>query len=139
MITVDFQSVTRKSLDAQPFSFDPEWDESSSEPFRVRHLIAKLVAETVRDFHHRENARPFEILTHEKIEVAVAKGKIGIARDEKQSVDVENAIGQALQAFEDGLYLLFVDEHEKRDLEEIVRLQPETQVTIIRLTALSGA
>jgi hypothetical protein len=138
MITVEFQSPTDKGLNIGPYSFDPAWDANSSDPFRVRHLIEKLVAEAVRDLHLRESSRAFELLTSEKIEAGLLKGKIGTAREEAQRVDVDQAVAQALQAFEDGLYLLFVDQVEKRSLEDIVRLQPETIVTVIRLTALAG-
>lgn len=123
---------------AQPFSFDPVWEGDESDPFRVRHLIEKLVAESVRDFRLRESDRPFAILTPAKIEEGLAKGKIGDGREERQDVDLDQAVSHALQAFEDRLYLLFVDKSEKKSLEEVVHLLPDTTVTIIRLTALAG-
>ena len=60
------------------------------------------------------------------------------SREERQTVDADLAIGQALQAFEDGLFLLFVDEEEKKTLEDLVILTPETRIRVIRLTALAG-
>lgn len=138
MVTVEFRSPTGADLTAQPFSFDPVWDSDGSDPFRVRHLIAKLVVESVRDFRLRESDRAFALLTPSKIQEGMATGKLGSAREEGQEVDLDLAIGQALQAFEDRLYLLFVNSHEKRSLDEIVRLEPDTTITIIRLTALAG-
>lgn len=138
MITVEFQSPTGASLITQPFYLDPSGDEGGSEPFRVKHLIAKLVSESVRDFRLRESERPLALLSQAKIDEGSRVGKIGSPREERQAVDLDSAIGQALQAFEDKLYLLFVDKLEKRSLEEIVRLQPDTVVTVIRLTALAG-
>ena len=121
-----------------PISIEPLDDHGDSAPFRVRHLLTKLVTESVRDFHLREKDRTFAFLTPEKIEQGQAKGKIGSPREEQQEVNLDNAIGQALQAFEDRLYLLFVDKIEKKKLDDLVRLQPDTEITIIRLTALAG-
>ncbi len=138
MAVVEFQSISGRSADVQPFVFDPDRDDLNSDPFRVRHLITKLVSETVRDFHLRERERAFEYLTPEGITEGLRKGRIGSPREDRQKVDPDMAIAQALQAFEDGLYLLFVDQIEKKSLDEIVQLMPDTVVTVIRLTALAG-
>lgn len=120
-----------------PWSFDPFSPEGGGEPFRVRDLITKLAHESVRDFHLREADRD-RPLTPEKLAEALARGKVGSARNERQTVDPDEAAGQALQAFEDGLFLLFVDEEEKQSLEDEVHLNPETRVTVVRLVALAG-
>jgi hypothetical protein len=138
MITVEFQSASRSRLDVAPFSFDPVGDEGNSDDFRVRHLITKLVHETVRDFHLRETDRGSRAMTPDELAKGLAVGRFGSPREESQTIDVEIAVGQALQAFEDGLYLLFVDEAEKRSLEDRLTLMPDTKVVIIRLTALAG-
>ena len=136
---VEFQSPSGRTLEVLPIVGEPFDETDGSEPFRVRDLIAKLVSECVRDFHLREKERAFTFLTPEAIQKGLEKGKFGSSREERQKVDVDEAVGQALQAFEDRLYLLFVDKAEKRSLEDIVRLQPDTVVTVIRLTALAGA
>jgi len=125
-------------MEAWPIVDEPFDETDGSEPFRVRHLIAKLVFECVRDFRMREKERAFSILTPESMQAGMKAGKIGSPREESQEVDLDIATGQALQAFEDRLYLLFVDNAEKRTLDEIVLLQPDTVVTVIRLTALAG-
>jgi hypothetical protein len=135
---VEFRSGTGRTLDVMPIDFEPFDDADGTDPFRVRHLIAKLVTESVKDFHLREKDRAFSLLTPEKIEKGLETGKIGSPREEQQEVDLDSAIEQALQAFEDRLYLLFVDQNEKRDLDDLVIMQPDTDITIIRLTALAG-
>jgi hypothetical protein len=62
-----------------PFDFEPFDDADGSDPFRVRHLIAKLVSESVKDFHLREKDRAFSLLTPEKIEQGLEKGTIWTA------------------------------------------------------------
>lgn len=138
MVTVEFQSLPGKNLTAQPYSFEPTCDEGESDPMRVRHLIEKLVRECVRDFNLRESNDRIALLTTEKIAEGLVSGKIGSPREESQTVDLDAAVAQALQAFEDKLYLLFVDSGEKRSLDEIVQLQPDTTILVIRLTALAG-
>ena len=138
MIWVEGKTPGSKAPTFAPFGFEPDEEGGDGSSYRVRHLIAKLVRESVRDFHLRENADAMKVLTSEAIVEGLRKGKFGRAREEKQTVDLEGATGQALQAFEDGLYLLFVDDDEKRSLEEIVHLRPDTKITVIRLTALSG-
>lgn len=138
MVTVEFQSASGARLDVAPFTFDPHFDTEESDDFRVRHLITKLVNESVRDFHGREARDRSRILTPDELAKGLAIGKFGSPREELQAVDVDEAVDQALQAFEDGLYLLFVDQIEKRELDERVALLPATNVTIIRLTALAG-
>lgn len=44
----------------------------------------------------------------------------------------------ALEAFEDGLYLVVVDEREQRSLDAQVFLQPDSTVAFVRLVMLAG-
>jgi hypothetical protein len=55
-----------------------------------------------------------------------------------QNVDVDDAIASALVAFEDGLYLVIVDEKQYKDLDEAVFLTADSRLTFVRLTMLSG-
>lgn len=138
MIWVEGKSPGSKDPSFAPFGFEPDFGDSDGSPYRVRDLIAKLVRESVRDFHLREKGDAFAVLTSEAVAEGLRKGKFGRGREEAQTVDLEAATGQALQAFEDGLFLLFVDDEEKRSLEEAVYLRPDTRITLIRLTALTG-
>jgi len=138
MIWVEGKSPGSKTPSFAPFGFEPELDAPDGDVYRVRHLIAKLVFESVRDFHLREREGAFSVLTQEKIAEGLRKGRIGRPREEAQTADLGQATGQALQAFEDGLYLLFVDSEQKHSLEEPVYLQPDTKIVVIRLTALAG-
>ncbi|HSL34673.1 MAG TPA: hypothetical protein VK871_13540 [Candidatus Limnocylindrales bacterium] len=54
-------------------------------------------------------------------------------------MDEGQAIGTALQAFEDGLYLVILDGREQRDLDEQVFPKPDSHLTFLRLVMLSGA
>lgn len=138
MSIVTLKNTQGRILEEWPIDFVPEDDFSDSNPFRVRHLIEKLTRESVRDFELRQRESKFAFLSTELLQKSIEKGKIGRSYDELQSVDVEDAVANALQAFEDKLFLLFVDKSEKRDLEEPVILRPDTEIVLIKLTALAG-
>ena len=59
-------------------------------------------------------------------------------RNLDQEVDEEQAVAAALQAFEDGIYLVAVDGRELRDLDQAVYLTQDSRVTFIRLALLAG-
>jgi hypothetical protein len=53
-------------------------------------------------------------------------------------VDEAAAVANALQAFEDGLYYVFVEDAHQTALDEPVRLRDGSRVTFLRLVALAG-
>ena len=55
-----------------------------------------------------------------------------------QHVDPEQAIATALEAFEDGLFLVVVDETEVKELDSVVPLTESSRLTFIRFTMLAG-
>lgn len=104
-------------------------------------LIERIVRQEVKSFQDRQHARQFvRALTAEQIEAAAERGKIEMGASEVgiQAVDPDQAVGAALQAFEDGLYLVIIDDQEQRDLEQQVFLQTDSRITFIRLTMLTG-
>ena len=56
----------------------------------------------------------------------------------QQEVNVDEAIAVALQAFEDGLYFVFVDDVQQNQLDSEVFLNVNSKVMFLRLTALAG-
>jgi len=80
-----------------------------------------------------------QVLSAKEIEAGAARGKVDSGgRDLNQEVDEEEAVGVALQAFEDGLYLVIIDDREYRELDAEVFLQPESRITFLRLIMLAG-
>lgn len=104
-------------------------------------LIDRIVRQEVKSFHDRQRARQFiRALSAEQIESAAERGKVEMGASEVgvQTADPDQAVGAALQAFEDGLYLVIIDEQEQRDLEKQVFLNPDSRITFIRLAMLTG-
>src|SRR5688572_4845015 len=80
----------------------------------LRDLITWTVAEEVEAFRQRQEARRLEnVLTRTQIQEGAERGKIDSGgHDVQQEVDVDHAIAVALQAFEDGIYFVFVDDQQ---------------------------
>ena len=107
---------------------------------RLRDLITSTVTREVQAFRERQEKRKLAlIMTPAEIEQGLAKGKVGpYERDFQQQVDTDQAIAAALQAFEDGIYYVFVDKVQYMNLDDEVILKPGSNVVFLRLVALAG-
>jgi hypothetical protein len=119
--------------------FPPDFHEEG-ERLTLRDLITRIVREEVAAFRQRQEERKFiRMLTAEQIAAGVEKGKVDMGgRDLEQEVVEDEAVATALQAFEDGLFLVIVDDKEERELDGEVFLKPDSQLTFLRLVALAG-
>ena len=117
----------------------PDW-KRSGDRIRLRDLIIRVVSEEVEAFRQRQEERRLaRIMSRAEIEQGVSSGKVDPGeRDLKQEVNTAEAVGAALQAFEDGLYFVFVDDLQQTELDSEVYLKAESKVTFIRLVALVG-
>jgi len=110
-------------------------------PITLRALIADIVGEQVRQFEDRQQQRQFlRVLTEREIAEGAQRGKIesGGTDVPLQPVDIAEAIETALQAFQDGLYLVAIDDETVESLDQELSLAVESHITFIRLTLLAG-
>ncbi len=125
----------------------PDWqipwppdDASAGEPLTLRQLITRIVQHEVAAFRQRQEERKLvRILTDKEIAAGLEKGRVDPGgRDLGQVVDADAAVATALQAFEDGLYLVFLDEVEQRELDRQVYVRPDSRLVFVRLVLLAG-
>ncbi len=140
MLTVSGKVLGRKKPLFTDFSvpFPPEYGEGG---ITLRALIDRIVRDEVEAFRTRQQERRLlRVLTAEQIADAAATGKIemGESEVEQQHVDEDAAVATALQAFEDGLYLVAIDGINYRELDRQLFIQDDSRVTFIRLTLLAG-
>ena len=123
------------------FSVPPPATVPRGDDLRLRDVIEHVVRHELREFKRRQRARRFDrVLSDAQIAEATTRGKVDPAsKGSKQKVDVDAAVGNAFQAFEDGLYLVIIDEVERRSLDEPVRLAEDSRLVFVRLTFLAGA
>ena len=103
-------------------------------------LLAHIVRSEVTNFVNRQRQRRLiQVLSPTQISLGVEQGKVDLGgRDLEQEVDVDEAIAIALQAFTDGLYFVFLDEQQQENLDDVVTLQPDSQLLFLRLVPLVG-
>ncbi len=137
MLTVDAKVIGKKSSLLEGVTIPLEL------PARVtlQDLLTRIVLEQVQAFRQRQQDRRLvRFLTAQQIADAAARGKIemGGSEVEPQTVDDQAAVANALQAFQDGIYLVFVDGQPAQQLDAELQLQPETRVSFVRLMMLAG-
>jgi hypothetical protein len=120
-------------------SYPPTWPASGGYT-TLRDLISRIVEEEVAAFRQRqEERRLFRALTASDVAQGARTGKIDPGgRDLEQTVDEAESVAVALQAFEDGLYFVFIDGQQQKELDHTVFVGPNSTVTFIRLVALAG-
>jgi hypothetical protein len=142
LLTISARALGRKKplIPDYGFPLPPDFP-PPDEPVTLRDLIACIVAEEVRAFEQRQEQRQLaRILTEGEIEAGLARGRVDAGgRDRHQKVNAEEAVATALQAFEDGIYLVFLDDEEQKDLDRQVFLRTDSKLTFVRLVMLAGA
>ncbi|MGJ8635677.1 MAG: hypothetical protein ACSHX5_02385 [Phycisphaerales bacterium] len=130
----------RKPLLAD-FSVPPPSEIGDGDDLTLRKIIEHIVHSEVAKFDRRQEQLQFDrVLSKSQIDRGIVLGKIDPANKSiPHSVDVEEAVGAALMGFIDGLYLVVIDEVERKCLDEIVQLSPTSHITFIRLVFLAGA
>ncbi len=107
-------------------------------PRTVRELLELTVRACVRDTLARKDSEAV-VLTGQAIADAASAGKIGFGLFYgKTDIDEQQAVSAALESFSDGLIALFIDNDRKEHPDEPVSLSPQSVVTFIRLTMLTG-
>ncbi|MEM7624020.1 MAG: hypothetical protein AAF333_00175 [Planctomycetota bacterium] len=122
------------SIDLPPANGD------GSEGLTLRELITRIVTANVQNFRDRQERNRFcQVLTKRQIEAQAATGKINSGgSDLNQEVNVEAAVASALESFEDGVYLVILDDVEQRDLDAQVFIKPDSRLVFLRLVMLAG-
>lgn len=140
MITVSGRTLGRKKPLFEDFCI-PLSPPDEGESQTLRDVIERIVRHEVAAFRQRqEDRRVLRALTAREIADGAAAGKVAMGESEvePQDFDEDAAVGTALQAFEDGLYLVAIDGDEYRELDRQVFLNEDSRLTFIRLTLLAG-
>jgi hypothetical protein len=106
----------------------------------LRALVEHVVRAEVAAFDDRERQRRFvRLLTPDELADGASAGKVDPGgRSGTRQADPEHAVATALEAYDDGLYLVVVDGEQVQGLDTAVTVGPDTLVRFVRLTALAG-
>jgi len=103
-------------------------------------LLRACVASEVARFNaSREEPKFVSFLTPAEIGRRSRGGKVTFGDvSNPETADVETATEVALQAWKDGVFVVFVDDEEIKELTTPLSLDKDSVVTFLRLTFLTG-
>ena len=132
--------VNVKQIGKKKNKIDKKEYEINEEIKTVKELLTEFVTINVKKFNEgliEEDVVPY--LTDEKISDLSDAGKIlfGVDYNGKKQ-DLEKAIENALQSYEDGIYRVFVNDEEVGEIESEIELKEKDELTFVRLTMLAG-
>jgi len=109
-------------------------------PLTLRALLTQIVLAEVAGFTDRQHQRRLlQVLSPAQIGLGMEQGKVESGGSTvEQVIDLEQATETALQAFIDGFYLVFLDEQQQENLDDVVTLQPHSELLFLRLVPLVG-
>jgi hypothetical protein len=115
-------------------------DDATEGGLTLRELITLAVREELAAYSERRVERTFaQVLTEQRLAAGRAAGRIDSGqRHTAPPPSPEVAVGTAIEAFEDGLFLVLVDGRQETELDAQVLVAPDSTVTFVRLVALSG-
>ncbi|BBM46072.1 hypothetical protein [Leptotrichia trevisanii] len=132
--------VNVKQIGKKKNKIDRKEYEISGEIKTVKELLTEFVTINVKKFNEgliEEDVVPY--LTDEKISDLSDAGKISFGVDYNgKKQDLEKAIENALQSYEDGIYRVFVNDEEVGEIESEIELKEKDELTFVRLTMLAG-
>jgi hypothetical protein len=136
MLLVQGKALGRKKPLFDEFSVFPP----ATGDLTLRTLLGHVVRQEVAAFKNRQaERRLIRALTAKQIDEGMAKGRVDSGGSTlNQKVDIDAAIATAIEAFQDGLYLVVLDETELKDLDRPITLTAESRLTFIRLSLLAG-
>ena len=135
--------IESKVLGQRKRPFEP-WEldlfESKTEILSLEQFLRRVVIQEVEAFKIRQEERKLlRVLTKEEIATGTLKGKVDMGgRDLEQEAQPQEAIENALLAFKDGFYYVFVDEKQIEKLDEEITLYPNSHILFLRLVPLVG-
>lgn len=107
----------------------------------LRQLLTAVVQKEVALYNSKEaEAQIIPILTQQELDDQARIGKVGFGTIySHKKADPHKAISNAIGCWEDGLVRVFLGEEELTDLDAPLSIKPQSVLTFIRLSFLSGS
>lgn len=122
------QAINKQAIDLDPV------------PVTTSELITAIVLQQVEAYNNRlAESELLRYLSSDQIEEKAEAGKIGFGVNYNGKAASESAaVMNALQAFEDGIFRVFIGETSLDSLSQTIRLEENNELTFVRLTFLAG-
>ena len=110
-------------------------------PLSLEALLTALVTQQVSAYNQRKAEKSLiSFLSEKQVANQLNTGKVSFGDSyNDQDANLEKAIENVLQAFQDGLIAFFLNEDQIEDLQTPLTLDTSSHITIIRLTFLAGS
>lgn len=134
-------SIQTQQLGKRRCSIEPMQIELPDETLTdVRSLITAIVRRQVEGYNQRPGENDLlKYLTQEEIDDRAESGKVDFGVNYNgEKASAEAAVKNALQAYEDGIFRLFVNDEEAGTADSPLALKEGDRLTFVRLTLLSG-
>ena len=133
ILTLQLKRLGKKKIHLLEFEIEKQ-------PQTLKELIEECVKSEVKRYNEkREEIKLMSFLSPKDIQEQSETGKIGFGDlENRELAQVDEAIANALLAFEDGLFVVFVDDEEIKSFEQSIDLKPDSVIAFIRLTFLTG-
>ena len=106
----------------------------TAERITVRQLIRSRVYQEVEAYNSQQTEYFRGLVQPSEAEQTINGYKLRKGRQ----INAEAQFDKALQAFQKNGFLLLVDDRQFDDLDEIIELQPETEISFLKLIPLVG-
>ena len=124
----------KKSQDLQIMPF-----ELAQKPKTLQELLVALTELGVKDYNARkEEGQLLPFLSREQMADQAARGKISFGFHNGEKADLQKAVENTIQSFEDGIYRVFAGEEELGNLGDEIPWKEDLVFTFVRLTMLTG-
>ncbi len=142
-IRFSVKQLTKKRpfINAQPLEIAGEYGTY----YDLKEVLTAIVTQQVGVFNQKiddsinqKNLFTFFEETELTAEAETGKVRFGAIYNDKKA-DLDKAIETVLLAFYDGLIVIFIDERQLEKLDDKIRFNENTIVTLVRLTFLSGS
>lgn len=106
----------------------------------LQDLIQACVKSEVKRYNERKTTiNLISFLTPAAMQDQSETGKIGFGDSENtQKANLEKSLETVLQGFADGLFVVFLDEEEIKNLDQKINLKGDPPITFLRLSFLTG-
>ena len=133
MLTIQLKRLGKKKIKEIPYELEQN-------PTTLRELLHFCVSAEVKKYNDKkEQALLMPFLTSDDIQAQSKQGKIGLGDSYNNTLAIENdAIENAIQSFEDGLFVVFINDDEIKSLDQFIALDEQSIISFIRMTFLTG-
>ena len=114
--------------------------EISGDAVCLKALIEEIVLHNVKAYNNKKvDSLITNFLTSDEIEEMAQKGKVGFReRYNIEKQDPQKAVSNAIQAFEDGIYRVFINDNEIENLQTPISLKENDHLAFIKFIMLAG-